>query len=141
MSIKKREIVSTTAVVEGFRPLMQAIRRLEPTLRKGMQAKLRSVGQIVADEAKATARRKGLYDTGKLVRSIRPKVATQSVAIVAGAMRRSRKYPQGYNYPKRYEYGEGGARAFMRPALEAKQEEVTKRFLEIFDEMQRGWQQ
>lgn len=137
--MKKGETAGRTVAVEGLQDLMRIIRKMDKEARKEVRAKLRDVGKIVADEAKAQAAAQGLYRTGLLIRRIRPKLTSRSIQIVDTAMKRSPKYPSGYNYPKRYEYEKGGARAFMRPALEAKQEEAVRRFEEIFDELEREW--
>ncbi len=141
MSTKPPAVLGKTVTLGGFKELVKAIRKMEPVLRKEMRVKLRAAGQVVSDEAKAEARRQGLYDTGKLVRSIRIALRARSVRVVVGAKRKSWKFPKGYNYPKRYEYGQGGKRAFLRPALAAKQEEAVQKFAEILDELASIWQE
>ncbi|MBT9134597.1 MAG: hypothetical protein DDT38_01336 [Firmicutes bacterium] len=135
------QVAGETIMLDGFKELMRAIRKMEPTLRKEMRVRLKTAGQIVSDEAKARARGQGLYATGKLVRSVRVGLRARSVDIVVGARRKSRKFPKGYNYPKRYEYGEGGKRAFLRPALAAKREEAVQEFAKILDELANVWQE
>ncbi|MBT9154752.1 MAG: hypothetical protein DDT39_01431 [Firmicutes bacterium] len=131
-----REIV----VLGGFKEMMKAVRKMEPVMRKEMRTRLKTAGQIVSDEAKAQARQQGLVATGKLVRSIRVGLRARSVSIVVGAKRKSRKFPKGYNYPKLHEYGDGGKRAFLRPALAVKREDAVKKFIEVLDEVAKIWQ-
>jgi HK97 gp10 family phage protein len=137
--MKSGDISNDTIAVEGLRDLMRALKEMDKTTRKEVRAKLREVGKIVADEAKSQATSKMTQRSGNLVRSIKVSVTQRSVSIVAGALKRSAKYPSGYNYPKRHEYGSGGKRAFMNPALEDKQEEVIERFEEILDELEKEW--
>ena len=137
--MKRGDIANDTIAVEGYRDLMRALKEMDKTTRKQVRAKLRDVGKIVADEAKSIAASKMTPRSGDLIRQIRPSVTQRSAKVVAGALKRSAKYPGGYNYPKRHEYEKGGARAFMGPALEAKQEEVVRRFEEIFDELESEW--
>ncbi len=134
-----RPVISETIVLGGFKEMMKAIRKMEPVMRKETRTKLKTAGQIVSDEAKVQARQQGLYATGKLVRSIRIGLRARSVNIVVGAVRKSRKFPKGYSYPKRYEYERGGKRAFLRPALAAKREEAVQEFAKILDEMENIW--
>lgn len=137
--MKRGEISNDTIAVEGLRGLMRVLKQMDATTRRQVRAKLRSAGKIVADEAKSLASSKMTPRSGELVRKIRVSVTQRSVAVVAGALKRSPKYPGGYNYPKRHEFAKGGARAFMLPALEEKQEEVVQRFEEILDELEREW--
>ncbi|MBT9156743.1 MAG: hypothetical protein DDT37_01731 [Firmicutes bacterium] len=133
-------IVREIIVLGGFSETMRAIRRMESVMRKEMRLKLKAAGQIISDEAKAQANQQGLVATGKLVRSIRVGLRARSVSVIVGARRKSRKYPKGFNYPKVYEYGTAGKRAFLRPALAAKKEEAVQKFEEILDEMAKVWQ-
>jgi hypothetical protein len=112
---------------------------MDKTARKEFRAKLRDVAKIVVREAQSQAESRGLHKSGELVRKIKPSITARSIAIRAAASKKSRKYPGGFNYPRRYEFEKGGARAFLRPALEAKQEEVVKKFDEIFDELAKEW--
>lgn len=137
--MRRSDISNDTIAVEGLRDLMRSLKEMDKTTRKEVRAKLREVGKIVADEAKSQASSKMTSRSGNLIRLIKVSVTQRSVSIVAGAMKRSPKYPSGYNYPRRHEYGSGGKRAFMNPALDEKQEEVIKRFEEILDELERQW--
>lgn len=133
-------VAGQTIVVEGLAELNKVFAKLDKAQKKEMRDKLKSVGKIVADEAKSQAQARGLVKTGKLVRQIRPQVRTRAVVVEATALKRSAAYPSGYPYPKRYEYEKGGARAFMKPALEEKQGEVIDRFEEIFNELSHIWE-
>lgn len=137
--MKRGEIANDTIAVEGLRDLMRTLKQMDTTTRRQVRAKLRSVGTIVADGARSIAGSKMTPRSGELVRKIRVSVTQRSVAVVARALKRSPKYPGGYNYPKRHEFANGGARAFMLPALEEKQEEVVQRFEDILDELEREW--
>ncbi|MBT9156866.1 MAG: hypothetical protein DDT37_01857 [Firmicutes bacterium] len=135
-------IVHETIVLGGFKEMMKKIRKMEPVMRKEMRTRLKTAGRIVSDEAKVRAKQQGLYDTGKLVRSIRVGLRARSAVVVVGAKREGRKggkYEKGYNYPKRYEYGQGRKRAFLRPALAAKREEAVRELAKILDETAKVW--
>ena len=45
-----------------------------------------------------------------------------------------------FNYPRRYEFESGGARAFMAPALLAKQAEVVREFEKVLSDVEREWE-
>jgi hypothetical protein len=123
--------------IEGLKETRSAIRRSSRLVKKEINTRLRAVGDILAVEAQGLARSRGLEKSGKLVRLIKPRARSMSVAVVANAKRVSPKYPKGYNYPKRLEYENGGARQFMRPALASKKQEVVSKLAEVLDEISR----
>ena len=137
--MKKPDILGVTVAVTGLRDLMRALRHMDKAARTEIRDKLRSVGQIVADEAKSIAKEKMAMRTGALLRSIRVRVLQRGVFVVAAAKRRSKSWPAGYNYPKRLEYAQNKRFAFLRPALEAKQEEAIEKMNEVLDEIEREW--
>lgn len=110
----------------GIRELVRDFNKLDKDLAKNIKSEIKDVAGVVAEEAKATALRKDLYDTGKLVKSIRPSFRSGRAYVRAGAKRKS------FPYPVVYEYGGRGTdsigpRAFLQPALDAKEEEVVKK--------------
>lgn len=121
----------TTIEIRGLKETKLALRESGKVMRREIRQQFKILGEVVAVEARKIARNRGLEDKGKLISSIRPQAREFSVVVKAGAKRKSRKYAQGYNYPRRYEYEKGGWRAFMRPALKNKQDEVFVRFREI----------
>lgn len=109
--------MSDTVTIEGLDGLVRALKRIDRGTRLETTRRLRRIGRVVADEAKQEAAARGLHESGQLIGRIHPRVRRGSVYVEDSARRVSKSYPAGYNYPKRYEYQQGGARAFMRPAL------------------------
>lgn len=117
-----------TVEVEGVRELDRALRRADREARKSLRAELKAAAGVVAAEAQAVAAARGLgrpgrsgRGAGRLVRSIKPGLQGSGAVVRVGANR------AGYPYPAVYEFGRGGARAFLRPAAERKQGEVRER--------------
>ena len=110
-----------TVQVEGVRELDRALRRVDKEARKSLRDELKAAAGVVAVEAQSVARSKRLVATGKLVRSIKPGLQGAGAVVRVGATR------NGYRYPAVYEFGRGGARAFLRPAAERKEGEVRER--------------
>lgn len=129
----------TAVRVEGLRELDRAFGRASKELRRELRGELRQVGRIVADEARQVAARKGLRKTGRLIKSIRPSVKGAGVFVRAGAVTRSAKYPSGFNYPRRLEFEGGGRRAFLRPALASKQQQVVEQMERVLDRVADGF--
>ena len=109
-----------TVEVEGVARTLAAFKTFQGNVAKGMKLELKAAAGLVATEAKKIAEAKGLRDTGDLIKSIRPGFKSSYAYVGDKAMHMGGPY----NYPARYEYGQGGARAFLRPALDAKRAEV-----------------
>jgi len=107
---------------------------------------LRAVAERVAEAARGEATLKGdIYHgagdhgdptrhDGDLVHKITVRSAGGGgfrLAVVESSRTRTKKYPEGYPYPRRLEYGNGGARAFMAPAAEL----MTPVANQMFDDM------
>ena len=117
---------------QDFAKVRKGLKALDSGLDKELKAGLKAVAAKVVTKAQAEATRKGLVDTGELVRRIAPSVTQRSVDIVAKAKRpasngsrgRSRYAGQPFSYPAVYEYGgrgmvnATGPRAFLRPGLQ-----------------------
>lgn len=139
MPVSRAAISISEQAGKDLAALLGTLRQLDKAARRGVRARLREVGRMVATEAKAQAEARGLRKSGELIRRIRPRVGTRSVQVIAAAMRRSPAYPAGYNYPRRHEYGQGGRRAFLRPALAEKREEAVAEFGRLLDDLRREW--
>ncbi len=112
----------------------RSLRAADKVLKREIRAKLKNeVGQLVAVEAQSLARSHGLEKSGRLIRMTRPSATQTSVRVRSSAKKKSKKYPSGYNYPKRFEFEAGGRKAFLRPALNNKKEEVLARFKEVLE--------
>lgn len=108
-----------TVAVEGLAEFVRDCRRIGGELPGEVRKELRGVAGIVEGEAREVAIRKGLVKTGRLVR------ATKRFAAGARAGVRNFATNRGYRYPERFEYGDGGVRAFLEPALDNKQDDVV----------------
>lgn len=139
MGIRKGEIAGATVAVTGLHELMKALRNMDKAQRREVALKLRAVGEVVAEQARANVRAKTVTRTGRLLRAVGVRVFQRSIAVVAAAKAKSRKYPRGYNYPRRLEYGFGGRFTFLRPALKAKQAEAAQKMEEVLETMEKEW--
>ena len=140
--------MAATVFIRGLGELTKTIRKLEKGARKEVRSKLRGVGDVIAEQAKANARAQGLEGSykrrkgktpGRLVRQIRPKLHSSRISIQATARTKSDRYPAGYNYPARHEFGDGKKRAFLFPALEQKREAAFREMEKVMDWMEREW--
>lgn len=104
--------------------LAAAVTRIERELPGEAQAAMLEAANVVASEA----RRRAPRASGRMVRSIKAEATAvrvlnhASARVEVSARRVSRKYPSGYNYPRRIEFAH---RPFLRPALAAKVRQVT----------------
>jgi hypothetical protein len=76
-----------------------------------------------------------------MVDKVSIQVAGGRVWVVERQARKSKGYPSGYSYPRRYEYESGGARSFMRPAVRAEQAVLTIKLQAWWDSVlvRAGW--
>jgi hypothetical protein len=115
-------VTGDTIHVEGLGALLRSFGRMDPIMRRELRRELLAVADVVAEKARSYAVGAGLVDDedappgGGLVDTIKPSIRGAAIAVVDTARRVSRKYPAGYPYPARFEFEQGGARAFMRPA-------------------------
>lgn len=132
--------------MEGLDGLVRAFGRLDKGLRRELQKELKEIGRIVAEEAKGIAEFKRLRGEddpgdphpGQLIARIQPSVRGASVYIRDTAASSSGRYPK-YNYPARLEYEQGGRRAFLRPALDGRRNEIVNRFEHLLDWIADEW--
>lgn len=122
--------------VEGLAQFRAALRRIDPQLAKGVREGLKDGAQIVANEA----RQRAPVRTGSLVASVRAFASGNRAGVRVNARRPSRKYPAGYPYPRRIEFEGGGARAFVRPALAARADDVRRRIGYVIDDIGETWE-
>ena len=103
---------------QDFAKVRKGLRALDSGLDKELRTGLKAVAAKVVTKAQAEATRKGLVDTGELVRKIAPSVTQRSVDIVAKAKRAGFSYPAVYEYGGRGKVNATGPRAFLRPGLQ-----------------------
>ena len=121
---------AATIRVEGLSELRRSFRKMEGDAPKEYRERIKSIAGIVADEAKTIAERKGLEDTGKLIRSIKPGTRGTTGLVRASAKR------SGYPYPAVWEYRQDGkGRPFLRPALEDKADDVIDELGSMLDDL------
>lgn len=121
--------------VLGADEVKAGLRGADKAMRRELRAEFKAIGSIVAAEAQSVAQTKITSRSGGLVRNIRPQATLMKVVVRDSRKRKSARYPRGYNYPKRFEYEKGGARAFMRPALEHKKAEVIRKMQVVVAKM------
>lgn len=103
---------------KGLKELDKALGKADKRLRKELRARFKDVAGIVATEAKDVAESKGLRKSGDLIKGIRPFSTGARTGV------RSSATHGGFNYPQRLEYEQGGLRATLGPALDAKADDV-----------------
>jgi len=114
-----------TVQIIGYRELMSAFRMLYPELYKELNAGLRAIVKEAETSAIIFATLQGFAPpgrsgrgTGALIGQIRSGV-THTKGYLADAANRD-----GYYYPARYEYENGGARRFLRPAIDENHDKI-----------------
>lgn len=122
-------MAQATVRVEGLRDLRRDLRRIDRGLDGALRDSFRSVAGVVVEESQSIAERKGLRDTGALIRGIKSSVTRRGIAVRSTAERK------GFLYPAVYEFGLSGNRAFLSPAIEAKQGEVIERLEDAFEDL------
>lgn len=99
--------------VEGLDDLVRAFQRVDAKVPREMRKQLRNeVGRPFVADAKEHVGSVGLVKTGKLRRSIRPLVQGSTLLVRDSATNK------GFPYPAVYEFGKGGARAFLGPTAD-----------------------
>lgn len=127
MARARPRVVGGTVQVSGLKELARDLGKVSPEIRKAIKAEIKDIAGIVANEAQRIATAKGLVDTGKLVRGIKPAISGTTGLVRDSTTRK------GYPYPSVYEYGHGAARAFVSPAADAKQQAVQDAFGDLVD--------
>lgn len=103
---------------KGLKELDKALGKADKRLRKELRTRFKDVAGIVATEAQDVAESKGLRKSGDLIKGIRPFSTGARTGV------RSSATHGGFNYPQRLEYEQGGLRATLGPALDAKADDV-----------------
>jgi hypothetical protein len=131
------QVDNITVHLEGLEPLLAAFERMPIITKRELRRELLEIADNVAKKAEGFAVGQGLVDDdhapkgGGLADRIKPRLSGSQVLVVDSARRASPKYPGGYPYPALYEFGHGGARAFMRPAVTSEAHD-TRRRLDTF---------
>lgn len=125
--------------IEGLTAFRRDLRRIDPALAKGITRSLKAAADIVAEEARREIEEKGLVRSGRMLGSVRSFTSGNRAGVRVNARRVSAKYPSGYPYPRRYEFGDR-ARPFLAPALERKRAEVARRMEHALDDVADIWE-
>lgn len=132
------EGLTGTVAVEGVGDLLRAFGSIDKGLRRELRLELLDVANIAAGKARAIAEQKGLHATGALIDRIHAGARASYAYITDTARRASPAYPQGFNYPAVYEYGHGGARAFLTPAAITSEDDVISGVESLLDRLTRA---
>lgn len=119
--------------VRGVRELNRALKRAGVDTRRELRLEMLKISGLVAGRAREIAEAEGLRDSGALIARIRPGATATAAVVRESAVKKSTKWPAGFRYPAVYEYGKGGARAFLRPARDrslVEAEELLERMIE-----------
>jgi phage gpG-like protein len=133
-------VAAGTVQIRGIDALIRDLNRIDRNLGRDVQRELQSAAKIVSDDAKSQVRQAGLVDSGRMVRSIRPRVQNRSNAIVEAR----RSYFRRYYYPALYHFGTWGTRPsrsavpFLYIALERKQAQVVRQLDEMLGRLVDG---
>lgn len=116
----------STVQIGGMTELLRTFKILYPELQKELSAGLREISAQIANEAVQIAIQQGFAPpgrsgrgTGALIGSIRSGATMRKGYVKDTAMN------QGYSYPRRYEYENGGARSFLHPAIDQNKDKIT----------------
>ena len=119
---------------QDFAKVRKGLKALDSGLDKELRTGLKAVAAKVVTKAQAEATRKGLVDTGELVRKIAPSVTQRSVDIVAKAKRAGFSYPAVYEYGGRGKVNATGPRAFLRPGLRKAGPAIQEEMLQVINQ-------
>lgn len=131
---------SSYVEIKGIPELEAKLRSYDRGLVVGFRRSMREIAKTVAEMAQEEARSQGLVDDrpppgGGLAKRIRGGYSRAGGYVQDSARRVSPKYPQGYPYPKVYEYGHGRQRAFIEPAIRKARPVVRARCEALLDEL------
>lgn len=113
----------------GLDQVIRGFRKMDRSLAREVQMELRHITQFVADDAQTTARSKGLFDSGRLVRGIKPFYRGATAGVRSSVTRR------GYPYGGVYEFGNGGSRAFLEPTVRRDEHKIVEAFEDMLDRL------
>lgn len=126
----------TAVTIEGLAAFRRDLKRIDPALVKGVRVALKEAADVVAVET----RRRAPARSGVTRGSVRSFTSGNRAGVRVNARRVSPAYPGGYPYPRRFEFENGGRRAFVGPSLEAKRREVVDRLEGGLDDVAQIWE-
>lgn len=130
-------MADSVVVIENFEAWRRAIKQLDAGLDREVKDAFLEIGDKVADDASTIAKAKLRVnpdgDGIVLSKTIKPKVRMKDVVIQARAKRKKGKNAP-YAYPAIYEYGSGGAKAFLAPAVRKNLKFIESEFARAIEE-------
>jgi hypothetical protein len=97
--------VTGELAVRGLAETLAGLKQMESGLYARMRSRLVAAADQAASYAVFIAQQKGLYQSGELIERIKSGFRNYYAYITDTASRVSPAYPQGFNYPRVYEYG------------------------------------
>ena len=119
---------------DDYKKVVKGLKLLDTGLDSELKKGLKAVGAKVVTKAQAEAERKGLRDSGELIRKIAPSVTQKSVDIVAKAKRAGFSYPAVYEYGGRGKVNATGPRAFLRPGLRKAGPAIQEEMMQVINQ-------
>ena len=118
---------------DDYKKVVKGLKLLDTGLDSELKKGLKAVAKKVVTKAQAEAERKGLRDSGELIRKIAPSVTQKSVDIVAKAKRAGFSYPAVYEYGGRGKVNATGPRAFLRPGLRKAGPAIQEEMMQVIN--------
>lgn len=115
--------------VQGLDQVVRGFRRIDGSLAREVQMELKSIAGFVADDARTYATAIGLRDSGDLAHGIKPFYRGATAGVRSTVKRR------GYPYGGVYEFGKGGARAFLAPTVKRDEAKIVEAFEDMLDRL------
>ena len=119
---------------DDYKKVVKGLKLLDTGLDSELKKGLKAVGAKVVTKAQAEAERKGLRDSGELIRKIAPSVTQKGVDIVAKAKRAGFSYPAVYEYGGRGKVNATGPRAFLRPGLRKAGPAIQEEMMQVINQ-------
>lgn len=117
--------------VDGLEQLQAAAGGLDATLTRSLEDAAADSARIVA----ARAQRNAAVRSGRMRTSIEVVGTGTSAEVAVTARRRSRRYPGGFNYPRKIEQ----IKPFLAPAVRQEANAVNERMAGVLDDIQNRW--
>lgn len=96
--------------VEGLAEVLAGLKQYQGEIRAKLRERLLAVATQAAGYAVFIAHQKGLYESGELISQIKAGFRGSYAYITDTARRVSAAYPEGFNYPRLYEYAGSSTR-------------------------------
>ena len=118
---------------DDYKKVVKGLKLLDTGLDSELKKGLKAVAKKVVTKAQAEAERKGLRDSGELIRKIAPSVTQKGVDIVAKAKRAGFSYPAVYEYGGRGKVNTAGPRAFLLPGLRKAGPAIQEEMMQVIN--------